>query len=847
MMKIKFFACIAALLGLTACSTVGPELYDLRCEGLAEPLAIDSPNPHFSWKIRSSMPDAQRQYEIAVASTPQLLQKGKPDLWHTRQKSADQVMVPYAGRALPSRSEAFWRVRIWQGKKASAWSEPQRFGVGVIGSDTLQAQFIGAVPGEGRSPLLRKQFTLDGDCRQATLRVNVLGYCEAYINGRKVADDVLSPAVSQLDKRSLIVTYDVGSLLQKGRNEIVLWTSCGWYKPATFGATYAGPLAKAELTITTTDGGRRLIGTDQTWQGAWSGYADIGDWRPHGFAGELIDGRAMPRSLQSDELDALKWTAVDVVSVPGMKASPQMCEPCRVQESLSPVSIEPLGNGQWLVDFGRIVNAMFDITLPELPAGHISTASFSDYRHHDGRLEVASRNRYVSSGRADGDHFQNRFNHHVFRYVLLDSLPVAPDKENIRARRMRTDYPSTASFTCSDDELNKIHDMVAYTLDNLAFNGYMVDCANIERLGYGGDGNASTQTLQTLFATAPLYVNWLQAWTDALRPDGGLPHTAPNPYHAGGGPYWCSFIVQAPWRTYMNYGDPRLLERCYPAMKKWLEYVDAYTKDGLLSRWPDTDYRQWYLGDWAAPPGVDVQNQQSVDLVNNCAMCQVYKQLEPIARIMKKDADAADYRRRYEALAQRINEAFLHPADSSYASGSQIDLAYPLLVGIVPEASRPLVAARLLRETHLLTGLVGVPVITEWATQAEAADWMYTLLKQHDFPGYLYMLDQGATATWEHWNGMRSRMHNCFNGIGSWFYQALGGIVADAPGYRHVVIRPQLPKGLQWVRVSQETPYGTIVVHRDGTTLNIELPIGVTATIEGREYGAGKHQLTMGD
>ena len=228
-------------------------------------------------------------------------------------------------------------------------------------------------------------------------------------------------------------------------------------------------------------------------------------------------------------------------------------------------------------------------------------------------------------------------------------------------------------------------------------------------------------------------------------------------------------------------------------------------------------------------------------------MCQVYQQLEAMARIMKKDADAADYHRRYDALAQRINEAFLHPADSSYASGSQIDLAYPLLVGIVPEASRPLVAARLLRETHLLTGLVGVPVVTEWATQTETADWMYTLLKQHDFPGYLYMLDQGATATWEHWNGMRSRMHNCFNGIGSWFYQALGGIIADAPGYRHVVIRPQHPKELQWVRVSQETPYGTIVVHRDGTTLNVELPIGVTATIEGREYGAGKHQLAMGD
>ena len=69
---------------------------------------------------------------------------------------------------------------------------------------------------------------------------------------------------------------------------------------------------------------------------------------------------------------------------------------------------------------------------------------------------------------------------------------------------------------------------------------------------------------------------------------------------------------------YLNYGDSRLIERYYPVMRHWLRYVDAYTVDGLLKRWPDTDYRAWYLGDWLAPAGVDYTAQSSVDLVSNC-------------------------------------------------------------------------------------------------------------------------------------------------------------------------------------------------------------------------------------
>jgi alpha-L-rhamnosidase len=373
----------------------------------------------------------------------------------------------------------------------------------------------------------------------------------------------------------------------------------------------------------------------------------------------------------------------------------------------------------------------------------------------------------------------------------------------------------------------------------------MVDCASIERLGYGGDGNASTQSLQTVADAAPLYLNWLQAWADAQRPDGGMPHTAPNPYTAGGGPYWCSFPVQAAWRTYCNYGDKRPMERFYPVMKHWLDYVDAYSVDGLLKAWPNESYRGWYLGDWAAPAGVDVNDPASVDLVGNCTLCQVYLELEQIARVLGEEDDAAVYRQRYEALRQRIQEVLYQ--DGIYASGSQVDLAFPLLTGVVPENLQASVVAQLKARTeavyggHLATGLVGVPVITEWATEARECDWLYGLLKKAGYPGYLYMLESGATSVWEEWDGGRSHLHNCYNGIGSWFYEALGGIRALEPGYRRVRIDPQVPEGLEWVKVTQETPYGPITVHRQGDRLQVSVPVGVTAEIDGKTVGAGEY------
>ena len=830
---------LAVILPL-ACSQ--ESVRDLRCEGLDEPLGIATATPRFSWK--NDIREAQGAWCIEVASSPKLLKSGRADLWSSgRVESSAQVMVPYEGAALASRQLCWWRVRTWSASgRASAWSSPQRFSVGAL--DGLEGEYIGAVPGEGRSALLKTDFEAP---RKGTyfLHVNTLGYHEAYINGVRVGDDVLTPAVSQLDKRSLIVTYDVSGLVRRGTNTIMLHTGTGWYKQI-FGAVYDGALVKAELDLLEDGDWVPVCRTDGDWKGRWSGWSDTGTWRPWHFDGETVDAAAVAGVFSEEG-----WEPVDVVRPEGMEATPQPCERCTVQETVTAASVQQLGDSLWLADFGRVVNAMVEVHLPQLPAGTRVRVFYND-KPGAGSNE-SFQDVFISSGAEGGDTFRNKFNYHVFQTITFDGLTVAPDASGIKAHRMRTDYAPAASFECSDEDLNAIYGLISHTMENLAFDGYMVDCASIERLGYGGDGNASTLSFQTMFEAGPLYRNWLQAWCDVIREDGGLPHTAPSPYRAGGGPYWTSFIVQAPWRTYMAYGDDGLLRSCYGSMKLWLEYVDAYSVDGLLRKWPDTEYRGWYLGDWLAPKEmVNVTDPESIDLVSNCVLSQSYAELVQIADRLGNSEDKAEFEKRLARTNELIFKTFYHPDSGLLGSGSQIDMIYPLLVGAVPEDMTETIVGTLKRRTvelygnHLAVGLVGVPVLAEWAAREGEADFVYRMLKQPDYPGYLHMINNGATGTWESWDGDRSRFHNCYNGIGSWFFQALGGLIADEAGYRHVQIRPQRPEGLEWVKVSKETPYGTIRVEWDAESLDVEIPSGVTATCQGSEIGAGRHHFDIG-
>ena len=62
---------------------------------------------------------------------------------------------------------------------------------------------------------------------------------------KKISSAVLTPAVSQYDKRSLTVTYDVTGLLRDGENDLVVWLGQGWYHDGLPGVVKGGPFFKS--------------------------------------------------------------------------------------------------------------------------------------------------------------------------------------------------------------------------------------------------------------------------------------------------------------------------------------------------------------------------------------------------------------------------------------------------------------------------------------------------------------------------------------------------------------------------------------------------------------------------
>lgn len=839
---------------------------DLKCENLTQPVAVDQALPHFSWINTSTQSDeVQTAYEIEIATTLSLLKKGEADVWKSgKVMSAESVMVPYGGEPLQARRQFVWRVRTWnRAGECSDWSAPSRFGTGILSPEDFRADYIMSAGESDFTPILYKEVEIDRLGEHAVMYVNSLGYHELYINGQKVSDQVLAPAVSQLDCRSQVVAYDVLPYLQKGRNHLVLWLGKGWYKEITFRAAHNGPVVRAELDLCVNGEWKTVAKTDAGWKYNVSqvgAYVDLGEWSPLEFGGELLDIAKKLPALDGKTLSQSDWAPVKTVEVEGVHPIQQIFPGNRMMAGLSPVTMEVLDNGRLLLDFGRNVTGWFRAEFADVLRGDSVKIDYSDDREDDGQVPHQGEHDIFVSGGGKGEVFCNKFHHHAFRYATVSGLKNASHLVKAEALPITANEPDVATFQSSDKDINAIHDMIQHTLSCLAFSGYMVDCPHYERQGYGGDGNASAMTLQTMRNAVTTYYNWTQAWHDLQDEDGSMPHVAPTGRSDGGGPYWCGFIIQAPWLSYVNYGDDRMMHRHYSSMKLWLEYVKKYSPDGLLGRWPETYNRVWYLGDWLAPDGIDVQDERSVSLVSNCFVTECLQKMTRIARHLNQESDAQVYDQWRNRLLKQLHETYYHSEDSTYASASPLDLAYALNAGVVPEELREGVTQKLVQlsrtryNSHIAVGLVGVTIFTEWAIRNQAVDLMFDILKQPDYPGYLYMINHGATTTWESWNRSRSHIHNCYNGIGFWFYQALAGIRpdAEAPGYRHFFIEPQIPSGLEWVKATKSTPYGEIAVswkrQADEVTLQVTIPVGTTATVrlgdKVQTLGSGHHEVT---
>ena len=184
----------------------------LRCEYNLDPLGIDAARPRLSWIIQSDQ-RGQRQtaYRVLVASSPDVLAQDRGDLWDSGKVASDRsVGVEYAGRRLRSEERCCWKVRLWdKDGKAAPWSSPAEWTMGLLREQDWKAAWIAASANRGAfSPagnaavLLRKPLAIGKPVVRATASICGLGYCELFINGRKIGDRRLDPGFTDFSKRA---------------------------------------------------------------------------------------------------------------------------------------------------------------------------------------------------------------------------------------------------------------------------------------------------------------------------------------------------------------------------------------------------------------------------------------------------------------------------------------------------------------------------------------------------------------------------------------------------------------------------------------------------------------------
>ena len=702
---------------------------------------------------------------------------------------------------------------------------------------------------------LRKGFSVEKKIACATVSFSGLGLSELYVNGSKVGDHVLSPAFAQYNAREFYVTYDVTKNLQPGANAIGVMLGNGRFF-ADRSKVYAGtvnfgfPKLMLKLSITYTDGSSSKIVSDDSWKVTASGPIRANN----DYDGEQYDARKEFPDWSRAGFDDSKWQPAELVASPGGVLSAEMIEPIRVTETVKPISMQELRPGVFLFDMGQNLVGWCRLHVSGA-SGTSVTLRHAETLKSDGSLYTANlrgaqmTDNYILRGGGQ-EVWEPRFTSHGFRYVEVTGFPGRPTLDSLEGRVVNDDLPTAGEFTCSNDLLNRIYRAIVWgTRGN--YRSIPTDCPQRdERQGWLGDRSEESHGETYLFDNANLYAKWLQDMADAQRPGGSVPDIAPAywPIYSDN-VVWPSSSLIIPGMLREQFDDRRIIASHYDSMKQWLDFMSGYLTNGIISR---DNY-----GDWCVPPEVQalIHSKDPARITDKTLLATSFfyhdnRLMEQYATLLGKTVDARVFHEQAEKIKGAFNEQFLDRDRGQYSNGTQTACVLPLAFGLVPEEFRQRVFNHLVdkieNETHghIGTGLVGGQYLCRVLNDNGRPDMVFAMASQKTYPGWGYMMENGATTIWELWNGntadptMNSGNHVMLIGdYVVWLYEDLAGIKPDPeqPAFKHIIMKPTLVGDLTLVKATHKSPYGLIASewHRNNNKFDwqIEIPANTTATV----------------
>jgi len=330
------------------------------------------------------------------------------------------------------------------------------------------------------------------------------------------------------------------------------------------------------------------------------------------------------------------------------------------------------------------------------------------------------------------------------------------------------------------------------------------------------------------------YIKSVRDYQDDQRPSGGMPEVAPDNtiYDKGltGDTGPIGWMLAHPFmqeRLYRYYGDKKLIEEQYETTLRLIEFIREHAPDHILTTG---------ISDHATiapkPEGVTA----------TAFYYHHVKLLAEFAGILGKTEDQEKYSR----LAEDIKLAFI----AGFVKNGRVDIAtqgaqvFALYYDLLPEDQKltavDVLAGNIMEENkgHLSTGIFSTKMMYDVLRMYDRNELGYTITGQEDYPGYGYMIRNGGTTIWEHWDGgLASYNHPMYGSVSEWFFKSLAGICPKetAVGFDRFIIKPGVVGDLEWVNSSYRSVRGLIEsnwkISEGQLHLEVLIPVNTTATL----------------
>lgn len=828
-------------------------VYGLRCNALEEPLGVDTPHPFLTWKLENPSKERelyQTAYQILVSSSLEKIKNSEGDLWDTGKIEDSAYQIVYGGKPLNKGQKVWWKVRIWDNKgRVSKFSECSWWEMGLICDENWVGKWI--EPSEKIYPrnleekelfrfnpaiLFRNTFSIDKKVKEARLYVSGLGYCIPYINGIRVGNNELDPGWTAYEKRVFYSVFDVTDMVKEGKNVIGALVGSGWYNPLPLKMwrrinlrehlLVGIPKLKAQLELKFEDGSKLCIPTDARWKSHLSPIL-----KNNVYLGEEYDESMEQEGWNLPEFDDSNWHSVVVNESPGLgRMEAQPIPPIRIGEKYLPKVISKLDEKTYIVDFGQNLAGRIHLRVKN-SGGNTIQIRYGELLYPDGKLNPMTSVCGQIKGHSVpglGENFTaeqrdifvlvsdkervltTSFTYHGFRYAEISGITNFDNLIDLYAERLHTAVSPAGFFQCSEDLLNRIQKMCVETLiSNL--HSVQTDCPHREKFGYGGDIVSASEFAMFNFDMWAFYRKVVRDFSDEIRPNGGFTETAPFVgiadfgFGEGSGPLaWGSVHPILLWQLYQYYGDRLIVEEEYEKAKRWIELLEKSAKDGIQTQ---------CIGDHESIAEKQVEISATAYYYLNA------KIMSMLANILNKWEDEKRYAELSSYIGRKFKEKFLD-INGKVGSGTQTNQSLFIALGIASPEERKKAEKILIEDVEknsrrLTTGIFGTKYLMRMLCEAGAPELALSIVTSKKFPGWGYMLENGATTLWEHWefsDNVFSHNHPMFGSVSEWFYKDLGGISPEesACGFDKIIIKPEISLLLSNVNCEYESARGKI-------------------------------------